>query len=138
MSYFASPHRSVLRTGVALLSTLAPLTCTNASAATAPSTDAAAAAEDSSNVLEEITVTARRREESLERVPVSVIALDSKTLTSQNVTSQEDLQRVVSGLIVRQSQQQNDLVYAMRGQTTDAFSGVLPGVLPYINEIQSN
>jgi len=138
MSYFASQHRSVLRTGVVVLWTLAPLTWTCASAATASSPDAAAAAEDSSNVLEEITVTARRREESLERVPVSVIALDSKTLTSQNVTSQEDLQRVVSGLIVRQSQQQNDLVYAMRGQTTDAFSGVLPGVLPYINEIQSN
>jgi len=26
----------------------------------------------------------------------------------------------------------------MRGQTTDAFSGVLPGVLPYVNEIQLN
>lgn len=137
MSHYANQHRSVLRATVLLL-TFATSTWVQAGAADPSAAETAAAAADSNNVLEEITVTARRREESLERVPVSVIALDSKALTSQNVTSQEDLQRVVSGLIVRQSQQQNDLVYAMRGQTTDAFSGVLPGVLPYINEIQSN
>lgn len=136
MKYLAS--HSGVRTGTALLLTLATSIWVQGHTANATPADAAGAAAGSDDALEEITVTARRREESLERVPVAVIALDSKALTSQNVTSQEDLQRVVSGLVVRQSQQQNDLVYAMRGQTTDAFSGVLPGVLPYVNEIQLN
>ena len=88
--------------------------------------------------LQMITVTAQRRRENLERVPVAVVALSSATLTSDNVSSQADLQRVVPGLVVRESQQQNDLTYAMRGETTDAFSGTLPGVLSYIDEIQLN
>jgi iron complex outermembrane receptor protein len=134
--------------GIALLACAATVTTeisradTSAAAAdeanAAPAPAPAAAATVGDGQLEEITVTARRREESLERVPVAIVALDSRALTSENVNSQEDLQRVVSGLIVRESQQQNDLTYAMRGQTTDAFSGVLPGVLPYINEIQLN
>jgi iron complex outermembrane receptor protein len=86
----------------------------------------------------EITVTARRREESLEKVPVAVEVLNSEALAEANVRSQEDLQRTVSGLVIRQSQNQNDETYAMRGATTDAFSGMLPGVLPYINDVQFN
>jgi iron complex outermembrane recepter protein len=104
--------------------------------------DTAAAAASTSDAqtgeIAEITVTARRREESLERVPVAISVLNSEALEDQNVRSQEDLQRTVSGLIVRQSQNQNDENFAMRGATTDAFSGMLPGVLPYINDVQFN
>jgi iron complex outermembrane receptor protein len=88
--------------------------------------------------VEEVTVTARRREESLENVPVAVVALDSAALAARNINSQEDLQHSIAGLVIRQSQNQNDLSYAMRGQTQDAFSGTLPGVLPYVNDVQLN
>ena len=65
--------------------------------------------------VEEVTVTARRREESLENVPVAVVALDSAALAARNINSQEDLQHSIAGLVIRQSQNQNDLSYAMRG-----------------------
>src|SRR5882757_6549802 len=97
MKYLAS--HSGVRTGTALLLTLATSIWIQGHAANAASADTAGAAAGSDDALEEI---------------------------------------IVTGLVVRQSQQQNDLVYAMRGQTTDAFSGVLPGVLPYVNEIQLN
>jgi iron complex outermembrane receptor protein len=109
-----------------------------AHAAEGASPGEASASADTQNELTEITVTARRREESLEKVPVAVEVLTRDAMEEANVHSQEDLQRTVSGLVVRQSQNQNDETFAMRGATTDAFSGMLPGVLPYINDVQFN
>ena len=41
-------------------------------------------------VLEEITVTASKRAENLQDVPISIVALDSQTLSDQGITSFED------------------------------------------------
>src|ERR1700679_1595603 len=92
-----------------------------AHAAEGASPGEASASADTQNELTEITVTARRREESLEKVPVAVEVLTRDAMEEANVHSQEDLQRTVSGLVVRQSQNQNDETFAMRGATTDAF-----------------
>ncbi|MGL4566329.1 MAG: TonB-dependent receptor plug domain-containing protein, partial [Halioglobus sp.] len=42
-------------------------------------------------VLEEVLVTARRREELLQEIPVAVTALSADTLRTQNITRLEDL-----------------------------------------------
>jgi iron complex outermembrane receptor protein len=90
---------------------------------------------DSSDTLSEVVVTARRRSENLENVPVSVTALNAAQLMAQGVASQSDLQSAVPGLVVRQTENQNDFNYAIRGQTVDAFSGSRPAVASYLNEV---
>ena len=85
---------------------------------------------------DEIVVTAQRRSESLSRTPVAVSVLGSEALQKQGITSEADLQIAVSGLVVKAGSSSNQLNYAIRGQSLDAFSGVTPGVLPYLNEIQ--
>jgi iron complex outermembrane receptor protein len=84
----------------------------------------------------EIIVTAQRRSESLQRTPVAVAVLSADTLAKRAVTTESDLQIVSPGLTVRASQNSNQINYAIRGQSLDAFSGTRPGVLPYVNEVQ--
>jgi iron complex outermembrane recepter protein len=59
-----------------------------------------AANQASQDKLDEIVVTARRREERLQDVPTAVEAFDKKALTEKSITSSFDLARNVPGLIV--------------------------------------
>jgi iron complex outermembrane receptor protein len=86
--------------------------------------------------LGEIVVTAQRRSESLERTPVAVSVLSAESLTQRAIVTESDLQAAAPGLTVRASQNSNQLNYALRGQSLDAFSGTRPGVLPYFDEVQ--
>ena len=83
----------------------------------------------------DIIVTAQRRSESLQRTPVAVSVLTSETLQSQAVFTQTDLQRTVPGLTVRATSNSNDLNFAIRGQTVDAFSSSTSAVVSYFNEV---
>ncbi len=85
---------------------------------------------------DEIVVTAQRRSESLSRTPVAVSVVGAEALQRQGITSEADLQIAVPGLVVKAGSSSDQLNYAIRGQSLDAFSGVRPGVLPYLNEIQ--
>jgi iron complex outermembrane receptor protein len=84
----------------------------------------------------EIIVTAQRRSENLERTPVAVAVVSADTLMKRAVTTESDLQSVSPGLTIRASMNSNQLNYAIRGQSLDAFSDTRPGVLPYLNEVQ--
>ena len=50
------------------------------------------------NTLQEIVVTVTRREESVQRVPISITALDANELTAGNIKSIDDIARVTPGL----------------------------------------
>jgi iron complex outermembrane recepter protein len=89
-----------------------------------------------SNTLEEIVVTAQRRSENLEKTPLSVTALGADLLQKKAITSDEDLQSAVPGLTIRETANSNQLSYAIRGQSVDAFSNSPPAVLQYVNEVQ--
>jgi iron complex outermembrane receptor protein len=91
-----------------------------------------------SSQLEEITVTARRREESISKVPISISALSASDLQDKEIVTETDLQAAVPGLTVRATQQQNQLTYSVRGQSVDSLSGSVPAVLPYLDEVQLN
>jgi iron complex outermembrane recepter protein len=86
--------------------------------------------------LEEIVVTAQRREESLSKTPVAVTALSATQLSERNIQTETDLQAAVPGLTIKTGYTSNSLFYSMRGQTLDVGSGSSPGVLVYINEVQ--
>lgn len=83
----------------------------------------------------EIIVTARRRAEDISRVPTTVSALGAEALAERSISTQSDLQAAVPGLMVRETQSNNQLNYSIRGQTVDAFSGSSTAVVPYVNEV---
>ena len=86
--------------------------------------------------LEEITVTAQRHEESLSKTPVAVAVVSAEELTKNQVISEQDLRFAAPGLTVRATLNSNQLGFALRGQSQDAYSNARPGVLPYFNEVQ--
>ena len=106
--------------------------------ALAQETDAAATPEAGApeGGLGEIIVTARRREESLSKVPASIVALSAESLRAQNVVSEIDLQRTAPGLTVKEGLSSNQLNFAIRGQSVDPFTTSPSAVLAYINEVQ--
>lgn len=76
--------------------------------------------------IEEIVVTARRREESIQNVPISISALDISTMEQLKIDQPEDLQGQVPSFMV-QGASKDQLQMGLRGQyvndtlgTTDA------------------
>ncbi len=117
-----------------LVSAISVLAALNSAAAFAQSENADAAAGTGSDII----VTAQRRAETLERTPVAVTVLNAEALAKQAIVTESDLQTATPGLTIRAGMNSNQLNYAMRGQSLDAFSDTRPGVLPYFNEIQLN
>src|SRR5690349_14279884 len=74
--------------------------------------DTAANKSDDTTSLESITVTARRREETLQDVPVAVTALSAATLEVQNVQSLNDLAGNVPNLVIHDARGSNTTVTA--------------------------
>ena len=99
------------------------------------SAESASGVSNSRGVVEEVIVTARRRNESLSEVPLSVQALGAEALEQKQVTSDADLQVAVPGLTIRQTQGNNSLTYSIRGQSADTFSGSPSAVVSYLNEV---
>ena len=82
--------------------------------------------------LEEVVVTARRREERLQSVPIAVTAFDPAQLNDRNITSTQDL-----GLFVPSFVMNNNAGFApgfvLRGQGSTLGAG--PGVVAYFAEV---
>ena len=74
--------------------------------------------------LEQIVVTARRRDEKLEKVPVSVTALSNKALKTQQVVTANDLQFHTPNLQVHPDglNGAGQPVFILRGQTPTLFT----------------
>jgi iron complex outermembrane receptor protein len=98
--------------------------------------DTAAVESSPSDSLDEVVVTARRRDESIEKVPLAITAFGTDQLAERQIATEADLQAATPGLTIRQTSSQNQLNYSIRGQSVDAFSDSSPGVLPYIDEVQ--
>lgn len=86
----------------------------------------------------EIVVTARRRAEGIESVPAAITAFGAAQIQERGLRTEEDLQSATPGLVLRQTQGQNQLNYSIRGQTVDAYTGSSPSVVPYVNDVQLN
>ena len=84
--------------------------------------------------LEEIVVTAQKREESLQEVPIAVAALTNEGLERANVTRIEDLGNAVSGVIIENKG--GYTVPKVRGiGTIIAGSGVYNAVATYVDDL---
>src|SRR5260370_42112353 len=66
--------------------------------------------ERSSAGLEEIVVTAQRREESLSKTAVAVTAIGTTQLTERSITTESDLQAAAPGFTVKTREEANSKV----------------------------
>jgi len=71
-----------------------------------------------STTLQEVVVTARRREENVQRVPVSVSVVSSAQLTTKGVNSAADLVQAAPGLNAGAVSDRQDINFGIRGQST--------------------
>jgi iron complex outermembrane receptor protein len=113
-----------------------------AATALPPSGDAASgqltastAANANDSALAEIIVTARRKEENSQTVPVSVSVIDANTLAQQEIATTNDLQRLVPGTILNGAGSLSNSTYTIRGQGKSVTGPGLPSVITYVNEI---
>jgi iron complex outermembrane receptor protein len=98
-----------------------------------------------SAALEEIVVTARRREENINTVPVAITALSGDDLKRKNIATAADLQNFVPSLSVSSSVTRDDYTFAIRGMGPTGGSGpgaVLAGggsgVVAYFAEVPTS
>jgi len=100
------------------------------------STARAQSVEQEAGASDEIVVTARRREERLQDVPIAVTAIDGDELAKRAIYNENDLQSAVPGLVIRSNGGEHSFNYVIRGQSVDTYTNSPPSVLPYINEVQ--
>jgi iron complex outermembrane receptor protein len=88
--------------------------------------------------IETVVVTARRRSENLEKIPVAVTAISGEALRQTETNSAMALQYLAPSLSVAASLGSRDSdVFTIRGQT-QPFGGADPGVQPYFAEVPFN
>jgi iron complex outermembrane receptor protein len=104
----------------------------------AESTDSGPAVESAdtrkrSDLLEEIVVTAQKREENLSDVPISIQAFSPDALQARNIDSQLGLSRAVPSLDV--GSQAGYATIFLRGIGTEAFLTADPSIASYVDGV---
>jgi iron complex outermembrane recepter protein len=86
--------------------------------------------------LEEVIVTARRREENEQRVPIAITTLSPQTIQDNNIATIQDVQYLVPSLSVSTGNvgQRDSANVAIRGQGYGSIAGQ-PAVAMYLNEV---
>lgn len=84
-------------------------------------------------VLEELVVTARRREENLQDVPISVTALSQEALRENGIHTFNDLQHLVPSMTLATGASRNEQWVSIRGISGLATDG--QAVVTYLNEV---
>lgn len=88
--------------------------------------------------IETVTVTARRRAEDLEKVPLNITVLSGEVLRQQEIRTATDLETLSPTLTVAGNLgSRDDDVFTIRGQS-QPFGGADPGVQTYFSEVPYN
>jgi iron complex outermembrane receptor protein len=85
--------------------------------------------------IETIVVTAQKRSEDVQSVPLSIVALGADQLEDANVTSVTDLTRVVPNLSFTQIAQASGLAIRIRGFGASSNAAIDPSVAPYVDGV---
>ncbi|MCP1470396.1 iron complex outermembrane receptor protein [Sphingobium sp. OAS761] len=115
------------------MSSAAVLAC--AVPAVAAAQTAEQSADQSPNTMAEIIVTANRREERAQDVPIAITAISPQRLEQQGINKEQDLQASVPSLVVGPNGQgsRDSNSFTIRGQ--GATFQASPGVVVYLNEV---
>lgn len=99
----------------------------------------AVAANTSANeraLLEEITVTAQKREQNINEVPVAILAFGSDELHRYDVTKPEDIKFLVPGLDISNRVEAAGISVSLRGLSINTFTATSdPAVAVYLDEM---
>jgi iron complex outermembrane recepter protein len=111
------------------------LSVTVAVCATALSFTAAQAQEEPGSEVDEVVVTAQRREERAQEVPIAITAVSGEGLRERGITNLQDMQASVPSLVIGPNGQASRDVMSptIRGQSASFQGG--PGVVIYMNEV---
>lgn len=108
-------------------------TVLGATALAAGLVSAGAYAQSASDV---ITVTAQKREQTLQEVPVAVSVVQAETLENAQIVDAIDLQSVIPALRVSQLERSSNATFIIRGQGNGANNpGIEPSVAVYIDGV---
>ncbi len=118
-----------------LITSVLAVTATAADNSTAAT--AVPSAVTDSGTLQEVVVTARRRTEDLQNVPLTVNAVTAQTIQDQDVTSVDDLSRFVPNMKISQDRATSSTinVYIRGVGQSDPLWGFDPGVGVYIDDV---
>jgi iron complex outermembrane receptor protein len=122
--------------GLGSLSAMLPSSVLHAQALAAAATAATAAGGDS-GTLQEVVVTARRRTENLQDVPLTVSAVTADTIQTQAITNLQDLNSFVPNLKISQDRATSSTIniYIRGVGQSDPLWGFDPGVGVYIDDV---
>ena len=132
-----APFRRLLLAGVALTAVpLFPAAAQGAdkSGAAIPSSTDMPADSKRGSAIEEIVVVARRREESIQIVPVAVTAVSGAVLKARGILNSADVQAIAPGLTISPAVTRETSNFTMRGQG-ELFGAGNPAVVSYFNEV---
>lgn len=85
--------------------------------------------------LEEVVVTARRTQESLQSIPVSVTAIGEADLRRKGISNLEDIQLATPGVHLSGAGGRSNPVYQIRGQSKALSGAMSPAVVTYFGEV---
>ncbi|KQM13340.1 TonB-dependent receptor [Novosphingobium sp. Leaf2] len=130
-------HSSVLFATSAVLALAAiPAHAQSASPAAAQAADAAPQAAEQSGGLEEIVVTAQKREQNLQDVPVAVSAIGADQIEARGVATFTDVARVSPSLTITENTNATGSSINLRGIGTFSFSiGIEPSVAIVVDDV---
>ena len=142
LSFFAASSAALAQTSGAVTSTAPTLTPVQAPPSATPGQSAQSeaappASGDQAGKVQEIVVTAQRREQSLQKVPIAVTALGADTIKTERIENVQDLSAIAPDLTVRPSGGGAQIpVYTIRGILAgDAAPGTDRGVSLYIDGV---
>lgn len=85
--------------------------------------------------LEEVLVTAQKRTESVQDVPISIVAMTGDSLEKAQIVSADELGRVVPNLSINRQAQSSSVSFRMRGVGAAGNNAIDPSVAPFIDGV---
>ncbi len=85
--------------------------------------------------IEEVVVTAQKRVQSIQEVPISIVAISSETLEKAGIRSADDLTRIVPNLRINRQAQASATAIRIRCVGSTGNNAIDPSVAPFIDGV---
>lgn len=95
----------------------------------------ALAADTTDSAVEEVVVTAQKRAENIQDVPLSIMAVSAKAMEAKNVVDVRGLEKVVPNLRLDTIAQSAGISIKVRGFGASSNAAIDPSVAPYIDGV---
>ena len=122
--------------GAIAIATAAPATAQTTAAQSTTAPQASSAAAPATTGIADIVVTATRRSESLQKVPISITALSGNELTQANVVNLQDVGTLSPGVQIQPQFKPGDAIFQIRGQVqADSAPSIDASVGVYFDDV---